>query len=52
MKKIAPDLDVFLDALSLRSGELWESRLAEEVISKDIFYNTTKILLIPPWQRL
>ncbi len=38
MKKIAPDLDVFLDALSLRSGDLWESRLAEEVISKDVFY--------------
>ena len=38
MKKIAPDLEVFLDALSLRSGDLWESRLAEEIISKDIFY--------------
>jgi hypothetical protein len=38
MKKIAPDLEVFLDALSLRSGDLWESRLAEEVVSKDIFY--------------
>jgi len=38
MKKIAPDLDVFLDALSLRSGDLWESRLAEEVISREIFY--------------
>ena len=38
MKKIAPDLDVFLDALSLRSGDLWEQLLAEEVVSKDIFY--------------
>lgn len=31
MKKIAPDLDVFVDALSLRSGQRWRQRIEEEV---------------------
>ena len=31
MKKIAPDLDVFVDAISLRSGQRWQQRIEEEV---------------------
>ncbi len=36
--KVLPDLDIFMDVLSLRSGELWERRLREEIRSRDIFY--------------
>jgi len=38
MKKIAPDLDVFVDVLSLRSGDKWEKCLEEQVPTKDAFY--------------
>lgn len=38
MKRVAPDLDVFLDVLSLRSGDDWATKLEEHVPSKDIFY--------------
>ncbi|MDK2745301.1 MAG: HEAT repeat domain-containing protein [Nitrospira sp. BO4] len=38
MLKILPDLDVFLDVASLRSGEKWESRLQEEIVARDVLY--------------
>ncbi len=38
MKKIAPNLDVFIDVFSLRSGQNWLCKLAEHVPNKDIFY--------------
>ncbi|MGR9088054.1 MAG: TIR domain-containing protein [Gammaproteobacteria bacterium] len=38
MKKIAPDLEVFIDSISLRSGQNWLAKLEEHVPSKDIFY--------------
>ncbi|MCI0559859.1 MAG: toll/interleukin-1 receptor domain-containing protein [Nitrososphaera sp.] len=38
MKKIAPDLDIFVDVLSLRSGQNWQAKLEEHVPKKDIFY--------------
>lgn len=38
MKKIAPDLEIFLDVMSLRSGENWEEKLSINVLDKDIFY--------------
>ncbi len=38
MLKILPDLDIFLDIASLRSGENWEKRLNEEIAIRDIFY--------------
>ena len=31
MKKVAPHLDVFIDVLSLRSGQRWAQRLEEEI---------------------
>lgn len=38
MHKAAPELDVFLDVLKLRSGEDWAKRLWQEIPSRDIFY--------------
>jgi pSer/pThr/pTyr-binding forkhead associated (FHA) protein len=38
MKKIVPNLDVFIDLFSLRSGEDWQAKLEEHVPTKDIFY--------------
>jgi HEAT repeat protein len=38
MQKLAPHLDVFLDVVSLRSGEAWKKRVEEEVASRDTFY--------------
>ena len=38
MKKVAPDLKIFLDIFSLRSGENWQEKLEKQVINKDIFY--------------
>ena len=38
MKKVAPDLDVFLDVLSLRSGDNWREKLESHVPTKDTFY--------------
>ena len=38
MKKIAPELDVFLDVISLRSGQNWQVKLEEHVPTKDTFY--------------
>ena len=36
--KFNPDIDVFLDLVSLRSGENWEKRLTNEIVNRDIFY--------------
>ena len=38
MQKIAPDLNVFLDAANLRSGEKWEPRLWQAISASDVFY--------------
>ena len=38
IKKVAPDLDIFFDVFSLRSGEDWEKKLENHVPNKDIFY--------------
>lgn len=38
IQKALPDLDIFLDVRSLRSGERWSDRLVSEVISRDVFY--------------
>jgi hypothetical protein len=38
MKKILPDLDVFLDVLSLRSGQDWEQQLRHHIPGKDVFF--------------
>ena len=38
MQAILPDLEVFLDVVSLRSGERWRERILEEVSSRDAFY--------------
>jgi hypothetical protein len=38
MQKVMPSLEVFLDAMSLRSGENWGRRLFEEIPKADIFY--------------
>jgi hypothetical protein len=38
IQKVAPDLDVFLDVLTLRSGEQWAPRLQQEITSSDVFY--------------
>jgi hypothetical protein len=38
MKKVAPDLDVFLDVFSLRSGDNWQEKLERHVPTKDTFY--------------
>ena len=38
MLKIAPALDIFVDMLSLRSGELWKERLKQEIAARDVMY--------------
>jgi len=37
MQKITP-VDVFLDVLSLRSGDHWQNRIVEEIDRRDVFY--------------
>jgi twitching motility protein PilU len=34
MKTVAPDLDIFIDALSLRAGERWQQRIDQEVAAR------------------
>jgi hypothetical protein len=36
--KAAPDMDVFVDILKLRSGQDWEQNLWREIPSSDVFY--------------
>jgi len=38
MKKLRPDLDLFIDVVTLRSGEYWKGRLLDEISRRDIFY--------------
>jgi FimV-like protein len=38
MQKLLPDLDVFLDIVSIRSGEDWAKRLEAEIAQRDAFY--------------
>ncbi len=38
IQKVAPGLDVFLDVLSLRSGQRWEAELWKQIPRSDIFY--------------
>jgi hypothetical protein len=38
MQKILPKLDVFMDVVSLRSGDLWRQRLVAEIACRDAFF--------------
>ncbi len=38
MQKIMPSLEVFMDVISLRSGEYWAERLWEVIPANDVFY--------------
>ena len=38
IRKAAPDMKIFVDVMSLRSGDDWERRLKAEVPTKDVFY--------------
>ena len=38
IQKAAPSLEIFLDILSLRSGQNWESELWSVIPSQDVFY--------------
>jgi hypothetical protein len=36
--KVAPDLDIFLDVVKLRSGQDWAVQISREIESREIFY--------------
>jgi hypothetical protein len=38
IQKAAPNLDVFLDVLNLRSGDRWQERLRQEIVTRDVLY--------------
>ena len=38
MRKVAHDLDVFLDVARLRSGQHWQAALKEEILRRDVMY--------------
>ncbi len=38
IQKVIPQLDIFLDVASLRSGQRWAEQLVNEVTGRDIFY--------------
>lgn len=38
MLKLLPELDIFFDVASLRSGDNWEMRLEKEIKTRDVFY--------------
>jgi hypothetical protein len=38
MKSVVPHIEIFLDQLSLHSGQNWRAKLEEHVPTKDIFY--------------
>jgi Leucine Rich Repeat (LRR) protein len=38
MKKVLPELDIFLDVLSLRSGQDWDQQLRLRIPEKDVFF--------------
>ena len=50
MQKVFPQLDVFLDVVSLRSGERWRERLREAIEERDVFYLFwSKAASASPW---
>ena len=38
MRKARPDMDIFFDVTTLRSGENWENTLYREILSRDILF--------------
>lgn len=38
MQKISPELDIFVDVASLRSGQNWREALRSEVVSREVLY--------------
>jgi hypothetical protein len=38
MQKVLPSLDIFLDVLTLRSGECWQQRIDEEIAQRDALF--------------
>jgi hypothetical protein len=38
MTKVCQDLDVFVDVLSLRSGQDWESQIRQQIPARDVFF--------------
>lgn len=38
MRKINPDIDIFMDVEKLESGEYWENVIKKEIDSKDVLY--------------
>jgi len=38
MQKARPDMDIFFDIDSIRSGEYWQERLMEEIYNRDILF--------------
>jgi hypothetical protein len=38
MRKAAPEMEIFLDVLSLRSGQDWEAELSKVIPKSDVFY--------------
>jgi membrane protease subunit (stomatin/prohibitin family) len=38
IQKGNPGLDLFLDVVSLRSGDAWEKRITEEILRRDVFF--------------
>ena len=38
IQKVLPELEIFLDVASLRSGEKWAERLEREIANRDVFY--------------
>jgi hypothetical protein len=38
MRKVAPGMDVVVDVVRLHSGEHWETRLRQEILSSDVLY--------------
>lgn len=50
MQVIRPDLDLFFDAISLRSGEHWEQRLYREIMKRDLLYLFwSRHAAVSPW---
>lgn len=38
MKRVRPEMDIFFDVDSLRSGDDWEKRIYQEIDNRDVFY--------------
>ncbi len=38
IQKAVPGLDVFLDVVKLRSGDFWQQRLRQEIVTRDVMY--------------